>query len=38
MITLYNVISADGYITERDGSEDFIPDSVFDDFIDLCKE
>ncbi len=38
MVTLYNVISGDGYITERDGSEDFMPDDVFDDYIDLCKK
>lgn len=26
MVTLYNVISADGFIARKDGSEDFIPD------------
>jgi dihydrofolate reductase len=38
MITLYNVISADGFIARKDGSEDFIPDEVWNDFLDLCHE
>ena len=38
MITLYNAVSADGYITERDGSEEFIPDGVWEDFIEVCKK
>ncbi|OHA87754.1 MAG: hypothetical protein A3A96_02010 [Candidatus Zambryskibacteria bacterium RIFCSPLOWO2_01_FULL_39_39] len=29
MITLYNVVSADGYIARKDGSEDFIPNSYW---------
>ncbi len=38
MITLYNAISSDGFIARKDGSEDFIPDEVWKDFIDLCKK
>lgn len=38
MITLYNVISADRFIARKDGSEDFIPDEVWEDFLDLCHE
>jgi dihydrofolate reductase len=37
MITLYNVVSSDGFIARLDGSEDFIPDEVWDDFLDICK-
>lgn len=29
MLTLYNVVSTDGYIAREDGSEDFIPDSCW---------
>jgi len=36
MITLYNVISGDGYIARKNGSEDFIPDEVWNEFINLC--
>lgn len=38
MITLYNVISADGFIARKDGSEDFIPDELWFVFLDLCKK
>jgi dihydrofolate reductase len=38
MFTLYNVISADGFIAIADGSEDFIPDEMWVGFIDLCKQ
>ncbi len=38
MITLYNVISADGFIARRDGSEDFIPNDLWPNFLNLCKE
>ena len=38
MITLYNVISADGFIARKDGSEDFIPDEKWEDFLSLCDE
>jgi len=38
MLTLYNVISADGFIAIADGSEDFIPDEMWVGFIDLCKQ
>jgi len=36
MITLYNVVSADGFIADKNESEDFIPDEVWDDFLELC--
>jgi dihydrofolate reductase len=38
MITLYNVISQDGFIADKDGSEDFIPDNSWQYFLDLCTE
>ena len=37
MVTLYNVVSADGYIARKNGDEDFIPDELWADFISLCK-
>lgn len=37
MVTLYNVISSDGFIAEENGSEDFIPDEVWNDFLELCE-
>ncbi len=38
MLTLYNVISSDGFITRKDGSEDFIPDSLWPNFLDTCRK
>lgn len=38
MLTLYNAVSSDGFITRKDGSEDFIPDDLWQNFLDLCKE
>ncbi|MGE5298325.1 MAG: dihydrofolate reductase family protein [Acidobacteriaceae bacterium] len=38
MVTLYNVISADGFIAYKDGSEDFIPDSLWPDFLSICEK
>jgi dihydrofolate reductase len=38
MITAYNVISSDGFIAQTDGGEDFIPDEVWDDFLELLTE
>jgi len=38
MVTLYNVISDDGFIARKDGSEDFIPDNLWSNFLSLCKE
>jgi dihydrofolate reductase len=38
MLTLYNVISSDGFIARKDGSEDFVPDSLWQKFLDLCLE
>ena len=37
MVTLYNAVSEDGFIARKDGSEDFIPDEVWVDFLGLCK-
>jgi dihydrofolate reductase len=37
MVTLYNTISQDGFIAGKDGSEDFIPDEAWDDFINICR-
>ncbi len=36
MLTLYNVISSDGFIATKDSGEDFIPDEVWGDFLELC--
>ena len=38
MLTLYNVISSDGFIARKDGSEDFIPDNLWPNFLNLCRE
>ena len=38
MITLYNVISTDGFIARNDGREDFISDSLWPNFLNLCNE
>ncbi len=38
MVTLYNAVSRDGYIAKKDGGEDFIPDELWSEFIDLCKQ
>jgi dihydrofolate reductase len=38
MITLYNVVSADGYIAKKDGSEDFIPDSYWKYTLNTLKQ
>lgn len=38
MLTLYNVISADGYIARKDGSEDFIPDELWPTTLDIFKK
>lgn len=38
MVTLYNVVSADGFIARKDGSEDFIPEDLWSNFLNLCKE
>ncbi len=38
MLTLYNVISPDGFIAAKDGNEDFIPDEVWSDFLELCAK
>src|SRR6185503_16371911 len=37
MITLYNAISSDGFIARIDGNEDFIPDEVWNDFLEICN-
>lgn len=38
MFTLFNVISADGFIARTDGSEDFIPDDLWINFLNLCEK
>jgi len=38
MVTLFNVISADGFITRKDGREDFIPSDLWQNFLDVCRE
>ncbi|MEK7176858.1 MAG: hypothetical protein AAB719_00970 [Patescibacteria group bacterium] len=38
MVTLYNVISEDGYIARKDGSEDFIPDSYWPHTLNVLKK
>jgi len=38
MLTLYNVISSDGFIARNDGSEDFILDNLWPNFLNLCRE
>ncbi len=37
MVTSYNAVSADGFIARMDGSEDFIPDDAWDDFLNLLS-
>jgi len=37
MITFYNVISSDGYIARKNGSEDFIPDQLWSKTLDVFK-
>ncbi|MBU6371029.1 MAG: hypothetical protein KGH93_01750 [Patescibacteria group bacterium] len=36
MLTLYNVVSADGFVARPDGNEDFIPDALWQKFLELC--
>ncbi|MBU6501001.1 MAG: hypothetical protein KGJ89_02645 [Patescibacteria group bacterium] len=38
MLTLYNVISSDGFIARKNGGEDFIPDNLWQNFLDICRE
>lgn len=38
MVTLYNVISADGFIAHSDGSEDFIPDELWSKTLGLFRK
>jgi len=38
MLTFYNVISSDGFIARKDGSEDFIPDNLWPNFLDICRK
>ena len=38
MITLYNAVSRDGYIADKDKREDFIPDDAWNDFLSLLPD
>lgn len=38
MLTSYNVVSSDGFIAQADGGEDFIPNEIWDDFLELLGE
>jgi dihydrofolate reductase len=38
MITLYNAVSEDGFIARENGDEDFIPNEVWNEYVDLCKK
>ena len=38
MVTLYNVISFDGYIARKDDSEDFIPDELWSTTLNIFKK
>ena len=38
MLTLYNVISSDGYIMTKDGDESFIPDSLWPTVLAVFKQ
>lgn len=38
MVTLYNVVSSDGYIARKDGSEDFISDELWPVTLKLFKK
>lgn len=37
MLTLYNVVSSDGYIMTKDGDESFIPDSLWPTVLDVFR-
>ncbi len=34
----YNLITADGFIARNDGSEDFFPDEIFNEYFELCNK
>ena len=38
MVTLYNVISKDGFIARKDGSEDFIPNDLWSKTLEVYKK
>ncbi len=38
MLTLYNVISSDGYIMTKEGDESFIPDSIWPTVLDVFRQ
>ncbi len=38
MVTSYNVVSADGYIADKNWNEEFIPDSTWVKFIKLIND
>jgi len=37
MVTLYNVVSADWFITDKDGEEDFIPDTLWPTTLEVMR-
>lgn len=37
MVTLYNAASADGFIARKDGSEDFIPDNAWEEYLQILE-
>ncbi len=37
-MTLYNVVSSDGFIARPNGREDFIPDVLWENFLSLCSK
>lgn len=38
MITMFNTVSADGFISRMDRSADFIPDQMWPEFLDMCRQ
>ena len=38
MVTIYNVISSDGFIVRKDGSESFIPDELWPLTLEIFKK
>ncbi|MDB5260484.1 MAG: Bifunctional deaminase-reductase protein [Candidatus Nomurabacteria bacterium] len=38
MLTLYNVVSEDGFIADKNGKEDFIPETLWVNSLNMYKE